>query len=203
MADRAFEKGFRSPENCRKDELPTLKGKGSAEIVKKNIYRLLHMAEKILWAPWRGEFVSGARKDGCIFCLKPSEEDSEALIFERRQKVFGLLNRFPYNSGHMMIAPYRHVTSIEDLQTEEAEELFGLLKDSIAVLKMEMRPEGFNIGFNIGKAAGAGFEHVHMHIVPRWTGDTNFMPVLASTKVMPEHLSHTLERIKSGFRRLG
>ncbi|MEJ5293241.1 MAG: HIT domain-containing protein [Candidatus Methanosuratincola sp.] len=161
------------------------------------------MSERILWAPWRGEFVSAAKKEGCIFCKKPSEDDPESLIFERRERVFGMLNRFPYNSGHLMIAPYRHVTDVGDLQKEEVEDLFALLRDSIAVLRKEMRPEGFNVGFNIGRAAGAGFEHIHMHVVPRWTGDTNFMPVLASTKVMPEHLLRTLERIRAGFRGTG
>ncbi len=169
----------------------------------KNIWDItLLMDKRILWAPWRGEFVAGAKKEGCIFCLKGSEDDMASLIFERRGKVFGMLNRFPYNTGHIMISPYRHITSIEDLQKEEADDIFALMKDSIAVLKMEMGPEGFNIGFNVGKVAGAGFEHLHMHIVPRWTGDTNFMPVLASTKVMPEHLLKTMERIKEGFRRL-
>ncbi|MDI9644045.1 MAG: HIT domain-containing protein [Candidatus Verstraetearchaeota archaeon] len=162
--------------------------------------------EKILWAPWRVEFVTGGEgnKEGCIFCLSASEqEDEKNLIFERRSKVFGMLNKFPYNTGHIMIAPYRHITSIEGFEKEEWDDLTGLLKDAVAVLREQMRPDGFNIGFNIGKAAGAGFDHIHLHIVPRWSGDTNFMPVLSSVKVMPEHLSRTLERIRKGFRERG
>jgi len=162
----------------------------------------------IIWAPWRMAFIERrkkkdpryAEKRGCIFCAKPAENDDELnFIYSRREKAFGMLNSFPYNSGHLMIAPFRHVTALEDLSGDEWRDLIRLLQDSLGALRGSMRPEGFNVGFNIGKASGAGFEHVHLHIVPRWAGDTNFMPAIADTKVIPEGLRETYRKIKAGI----
>ncbi|MGQ9759758.1 MAG: HIT family protein [Candidatus Methanomethylicaceae archaeon] len=155
---------------------------------------------KTLWAPWRLEFITDERK-GCIFCEKPKEnDDARNLIFKRRDYVFGILNRFPYNAGHLMIAPYRHLTNIEEFTAEEWRDLLELLKDSLAALKKTMSPDGFNIGFNIGRAAGAGYDHTHLHVVPRWSGDTNFMPVLSETKVISEHLEETYRKLRDIIR---
>jgi ATP adenylyltransferase len=155
---------------------------------------------KTLWAPWRVAFIAGKKEKGCIFCNKPTEQkDGKNMIFGRREKVFGMMNKYPYNSGHLLIAPYRHVTCMEDLQAEEWTDLLHLLQDSIKALGNQMHPEGYNIGFNVGKASGAGFEHIHLHIVPRWAGDTNYMPVLSETKVIPEHLNETFRKVKEGL----
>jgi ATP adenylyltransferase len=155
---------------------------------------------KILWAPWRGVFLT-EKKDICIFCEKPKENNDEKnFIFSRRKYVFGMLNKYPYNSGHVMISPYRHVTNIEDLTKEEWNDMIDLLNDCIKVIKKIMSPDGFNIGFNIGKVAGAGYEHIHLHIVPRWLGDTNFMPILSETKVISEHLEETYKKLVIYFK---
>lgn len=156
---------------------------------------------KTLWAPWRFAFVTKEKSGECIFCAKPAEnDDRKNYIYERRELVFGVLNRFPYNSGHLMIAPYRHVVSFADLRDDEWMGILELLRDTMKVLNDLMHPEGFNLGFNVGKASGAGYEHLHLHVVPRWSGDTNFMPVLSDTKVIPEHLEETFGRIKDSFR---
>ncbi len=150
---------------------------------------------KRLWAPWRLEFIK-SKGDTCIFCSSPREgDDRKSRIFARRKYVFGMLNAFPYNPGHILIAPYRHVTEMTSISSEEWRESLQLLKESTAAIKGVMEPHGFNIGFNVGAAAGGGFEHLHMHVVPRWRGDSNFMPVLAETKVLPEHLDSTYKRI--------
>jgi len=154
-----------------------------------------------IWAPWRSTFVSAGKCKGCIFCDAPKpNQDDEAMIFARRASIFGMMNRFPYNTGHVLIAPYRHVTAVEDLSAGEWEEMRCLMSDCISAIRGSMAPDGFNIGFNVGKTAGAGFEHIHMHIVPRWNGDTNLMPVLADTKVMPEHLEMTFAKIRDRLR---
>ncbi len=156
---------------------------------------------RTLWAPWRFTFVTARRDGRCIFCDAPkSERDDASMIFARRGSVFGMMNRFPYNSGHVLIAPYRHVSAVEDLSPGEWEDMRCLMNSSIGAIRECMKPDGFNVGFNVGRTAGAGFEHVHMHIVPRWDGDTNFMPVLADTKVMPEHLERTFAKIRDGLR---
>jgi len=152
---------------------------------------------KILWAPWRASYVEKPGEN-CIFCKKVREnKDEENLIILRGQRSFIMLNRYPYNTGHLMIAPYRHVADIEDLTEDEAVEIFKLLRESIKAVKKAFKPDGFNIGVNLGRAAGAGVEgHIHIHAVPRWLGDTNFMPVTANTKVMPISLEEAYERIK-------
>ena len=158
---------------------------------------------KLLWAPWRASYVEKP-EETCIFCEKTGEnKDEENLIILRGQRSFIILNRYPYNTGHLMIAPYRHVANVEDLTEEEVMEIFKLLRESIKAVKKAFKPDGFNIGVNIGKVAGAGIEgHIHIHVVPRWLGDTNFMPVTANTKVMPISLNETYERIKRAMQSL-
>ena len=131
--------------------------------------------------------------EGCIFCDLPSEDDDErTMILARGERTFVLLNSFPYNPGHLMVAPFRHTGDLEDLTVEELAEADGFLQRSVRSLREEMAPHGFNIGLNLGRVAGAGVPgHVHWHVVPRWTGDTNFMPVIGQTKVLPQLLGET------------
>ncbi len=156
---------------------------------------------KQLWAPWRIEYILMEKPKECIFCVKPRENNDERnLILYRGRYCFIILNLFPYNNGHLMIAPYRHVSSIEDMNNNEIFEMGLLTRASIKLLRKTLNPDGFNVGFNIGRAAGAGIEeHVHMHIVPRWHGDTNFMPVLGNTKVIPEALKETYSKLKANI----
>ena len=137
----------------------------------------------------------------CIFCTKPRERrDAENLILYRSRLHFVILNAYPYNNGHLMVVPYRHVAELEALTPEERAEMMEVVACSVRVLKQALRPDGFNIGLNLGLSAGAGIaEHLHVHLVPRWTGDTNFMPVLAETRVLPEHLQATYERLRPFF----
>lgn len=160
---------------------------------------------RVLWAPWRVEYVvSASEKRGCIFCEKPAQgRDEENLIVWRGRTCFVILNRFPYNNGHFMVAPYRHVARLDELSNEEILEMWRLVSVGISVIEGTMGAEGFNVGINLGKAAGAGVEdHIHVHVVPRWEGDTNFMPVLSETKVIPEHLAATWRRLKEGFEKV-
>lgn len=159
---------------------------------------------KIFWAPWRMKYIKsfGEKRDECIFCSKPKENrDEENLILYRGERGFIILNRFPYNSGHLMVAPYRHVRELEELSEDELLELMKLLIMSIKALKEEYKPEGFNVGANIGRVAGAGIEgHIHFHVVPRWGGDTSFMSVLSETKIIPELLEETYRRLVKYFK---
>jgi ATP adenylyltransferase len=143
----------------------------------------------------------GGHDDACIFCEKPATLEDEAQFILRRGKhCFALLNIYPYNTGHLMVAPYRHVADLEDLTIEESSELLELASLCVQAIKECMHPEGMNLGINLGKAAGAGFDaHLHLHVVPRWVGDTNFMPVVGETKVLPEALEQTYTRIKSAL----
>jgi ATP adenylyltransferase len=157
---------------------------------------------EILWAPWRIEYIESTdRPDGCIFCIKPAETDDRAnLIVHRGVRAFVILNRFPYNNGHLMVVPYRHTADLSALDPEERAELFDLLVASQRALVSGLRPHGFNIGMNLGRTGGAGIEdHLHFHIVPRWNGDTNFMPVLGHTKVVSEGLERTWEKLVPAF----
>jgi ATP adenylyltransferase len=153
-----------------------------------------------LWAPWRMEYIDSAREGegGCIFCDLPAEGDDEkSYILIRSKRAFAILNKFPYNSGHLMIAPFRHVGEVEQLEDEEALDLHHLLQKSLKALKEAMKPDGFNIGMNLGQVAGAGIpDHLHWHVVPRWNGDTNFMPVVGETKVLPEQLAQSYEKLR-------
>ncbi|MDR7545327.1 MAG: HIT domain-containing protein [Armatimonadota bacterium] len=150
-----------------------------------------------LWAPWRLSYVAGPREPGCVFCQVPQAgDDRAALIVHRGELVYVLLNRYPYNSGHLMVVPFRHVARLDQLSADEAEALIRLTGQAIAGLERAMAAEGFNVGLNLGRAAGAGIEdHLHVHVVPRWAGDTNFMPVLGDTKVLPQHLDETYSRV--------
>ena len=154
-----------------------------------------------LWAPWRMEYVERPSETGCILCQKPGEQNDEAnFILYRGQSNFIILNTFPYNPGHLMIAPYRHTANPQDLTDDEAKEHFDIVRKGIALLTRALKPAGFNVGMNIGKVAGAGIEeHLHTHIVPRWQGDANFMPVLSNTKVIPEALAATYKKLKSAI----
>ncbi|AMM54204.1 HIT family protein [Pyrococcus kukulkanii] len=156
---------------------------------------------KILWAPWRIEYIRSPKYEGCIFCDFPKENrDKERLILYRGKHAFIIMNNYPYNPGHVMVAPYRHVKSIEDLTDEEMLEIMKLAALVMKAIRKVMKPDGFNLGFNIGKVAGAGIDgHVHLHIVPRWNGDTNFMPVIADTKVIPESLEQAYDEIKQAI----
>lgn len=149
-----------------------------------------------LWAPWRLEYLAGARSDGCFLCeAARGTDDRSARVVGRSALGFLILNRFPYNSGHLMAAPNRHVTRLDALPAADARGLWDLVGVAVLALEHAMAPQGFNIGINLGLAAGAGFEHLHVHVVPRWAGDTNYMPVLGDTKVLPEHLDQTYERL--------
>ena len=151
-----------------------------------------------LWAPWRIEYIKKADEPGCIFCNKAAENNDAAnLILCRGQHSFVIMNSYPYNPGHLMVAPYRHIANLEELTEEERREHFEIVSRSVKVLRQVFNPGGFNIGINLGKAAGAGIDdHVHTHIVPRWQGDTNFMAVLSDVKVLPEALADTYQKLR-------
>jgi ATP adenylyltransferase len=137
-------------------------------------------------------------EDECIFCAKPAEDDDAAnLIVHRGERCFVILNLYPYTNGHLMVAPFEHVARIQDIPAETTAEMMALAQQAISVLQAKYEPHGFNVGFNQGRVAGAGVEHhIHMHVVPRWGGDTNFMPVLADTRVMPQTLEQSYEALK-------
>jgi ATP adenylyltransferase len=155
-----------------------------------------------LWAPWRMEYIRNADKvEGCIFCLFPAEQEDEArLILLRGEHAFIILNAYPYSNGHLMITPYRHTADLDDLSDEEMLELMRLTRRAVNLLKKAFRPDGFNIGINMGRVAGAGIaDHVHIHVVPRWNGDTNFMPVLGDVRVMPESLEAVYRQLSEAL----
>lgn len=158
---------------------------------------------RYLWAPWRMDYILEEKQKGCIFCKKPMErKDKKNLILWKGSYAFVIMNKFPYNNGHLMVVPKRHCIDLDQLGGEEFQELSYLLKASAQILKECLHPNGFNIGMNIGKVGGAGEEHIHFHIVPRWTGDTNFMPVLSETKIIPEYLEKTYQKLHSAFKGL-
>ena len=154
-----------------------------------------------LWAPWRMEYIGGGPPVGCIFCERPKlGDDREALIVARRERVYAILNRFPYNNGHLMIVPYRHVADLAELDAAERLALFDTASEAVSVLRDAMGPEGFNLGVNLGRVAGAGVaDHLHLHVVPRWNGDTNFMPVTGLAKVISQHLLDTQAALAPRF----
>jgi ATP adenylyltransferase len=160
------------------------------------------MAEQRLWAPWRLEYIKGPKDGECIFCAAEQLADDEsAYIVHRGEHCFVILNAFPYNNGHVMVAPYAHQASIEGLDEATLTEMMLLAQRSIGVLRDEYGPEGFNIGINQGKIAGAGVEdHAHLHVVPRWGADTNFMPVVGGTRVLPQVLSDSWKALSERFR---
>ncbi len=154
-----------------------------------------------LWAPWRLAYIKGPEPEGCIFCTKPAEDrDEENLIVWRGRSAFVMLNRFPYNSGHVMAVPVRHTGELDDLTPEEVADLWEAVRRSVGALRRALGAQAFNIGINLGRAAGAGItDHLHVHVVPRWVGDTNFMPVLADVKVIPQHLLDTYRQLREAF----
>jgi len=151
-----------------------------------------------LWAPWRMEYVLMEKPEGCIFCQKLEEGKDEAnFVLFRGRANFVMMNLFPYNPGHLMVAPHRHTSELEDLTQKELLEHFELVRRMVSLLKKSVGAQGFNIGLNLEEVAGAGVaEHLHTHIVPRWLGDTNYMPVTAGTKVIPEGVAATYRRLK-------
>ncbi len=159
------------------------------------------MADNILWAPWRISFVKGKKETGCVFCKRLKMKDSpENLVVYRGRYCVVILNKYPYNSGHSMVVPKRHVGDIEKLTPKEAQEFFSLTQKAVKVMKKALRPHSLNLGMNLGKASGAGIPgHLHMHIVPRWIGDTNFMPVFGQTKVISVPLEPMYDALKKGF----
>lgn len=156
-----------------------------------------------LWSPWRYRYVSSASgENGCIFCLASAESDDKTNhVLLRAERNFVLLNAFPYTSGHLMIAPYTHVGTLEEADPATLEEMIVIAQSMERALRKVYRPDGLNLGFNIGKSAGAGIAgHIHMHVLPRWTGDVNFMTAIGETRVLPEDLDTTYERLKAQLR---
>lgn len=157
---------------------------------------------KTLWAPWRIEYVLQEKPEECIFCIDAPEEmdDRDELIVSRGESSFVMMNLYPYNNGHLMVSPYQHTAEIMEISDEAHLEMMHCIQEWTDVIRECMNPEGFNIGANLGKVAGAGVEdHYHMHIVPRWGGDTNFMPILGHTKVVVEGLEETWETLTSTY----
>lgn len=159
-----------------------------------------------IWTPWRMKYIKGDTKDaGCIFCMAAEgSDDRENLVFYRGQHVFMILNRYPYTSGHVMCVPYAHQAQLQDLLEETRIELMACMTKTVAVLQQVYEPEGFNVGLNLGAVAGAGVaEHLHIHIVPRWVGDTSFMTAVGDTRVLPESLDETYRRVKDAWEAVG
>ncbi|MCS7144922.1 MAG: HIT domain-containing protein, partial [Archaeoglobaceae archaeon] len=155
--------------------------------------------EKI-FAPWRIRYVLAPKSKDCVFCSAVKGDERNLLVVHKAEKSFVVMNHYPYNPGHVMICPKRHVPSTEDLTDEELLEMMKLLNLSIKAIRVAMNPDGFNLGVNLGRVAGAGIvEHLHLHVVPRWSGDTSFMPVLADVQIIPEALEESYEKIKKAF----
>ena len=176
---------------------------------------------KQLWCPWRLEYILGPKPDSCVFCISEhpqakhpesagrlapedaerfAQEDAERLVLYRGRKNFVIMNKYPYNNGHLMVTPYRHLMDICDLDEDERNELMLLLQVCTSILKSRFTPQGINIGLNLGAAAGAGIrEHLHFHLVPRWNGDSSFMAVMDEIRVVPEHLASTYAALKPLF----
>ena len=154
-----------------------------------------------LWAPWRLEYVTGSKAEvGCVFCTEQTLPPSDSLIVHTGAQGYVILNRFPYNPGHLMVLPNRHVPALADLSVDELHELADLTRLAEAALVNAYRPQGINVGINLGLSAGAGIrEHLHVHLVPRWNGDTNFISVVGETRVLPEDLQHSTARLRPVF----
>ena len=156
---------------------------------------------KTMWAPWRMEYILGDKEETCIFCRAISEKDE--LMLYRGDKTIVVMNKYPYINGHLLVAPVRHVAALDQLKRNEKGPLLETVEKAIGILKEAMQPDGFNVGLNLGKVAGAGVEeHLHFHIVPRWFGDTNALTVFADVRVIPEHLKATCNKLKSYFKKL-
>jgi ATP adenylyltransferase len=156
---------------------------------------------KPLWAPWRLDYVTHAdEQSGCVFCAEAAGEVEDSLVVHRGERAFAVLNKFPYSSGHLLVAPLAHVGDLAAIGDETALEVHRLALRAIDALRAIYSPDGFNLGWNLGRVAGAGIaDHVHLHVVPRWSGDTSFMPVLGDVKVLPEHLHATRERVTAAW----
>jgi ATP adenylyltransferase len=154
-----------------------------------------------LWAPWRMDYILGDRPKGCIFCPdNNSESDEKRLLLYGGERSVIMMNRFPYNNGHLMVAPRKHTSTLDNLDNEDLLDLVKKVRWSVQVLRQTMSPDAFNVGLNLGSVAGAGVEaHIHFHVVPRWNGDTSFMPVFAEVRVIPEHLQQTYARLLPCF----
>jgi ATP adenylyltransferase len=157
---------------------------------------------KHLWTPWRKKYMQGPKvQNGCIFCCALEQEDSQSLIVHHGKTAYVILNRYPYTNGHLMIVPNDHQSSLDDLPPETRAEMMELLSKAISVLRKVYNPQGFNLGGNIGEAAGAGVaDHVHFHVLPRWLGDTNFMTAIGETRVLPETLDETLQKMTASWK---
>ena len=155
-----------------------------------------------LWAPWRMQYIGGEQRPGCLFCRvieHPDDPDAELVVW-RTEGAIVMLNKFPYNPGHALVAPIKHTATLEELDDDQGRDLFRALRRTLLVLRTTMKPDGFNAGANIGTAAGAGVpDHVHLHVVPRWNGDTNFMAVIDDVKVVNEALGQTAAKLKRAF----
>jgi ATP adenylyltransferase len=162
-----------------------------------------YRAMERLWAPWRLQYVksaSDADEMECVFCAKQGADDHDALVVHRGERCFAMLNLYPYTNGHLMVAPYRHLAKPGDLDADERAELWELFARSLDVLDATLKPHGANAGLNLGRPAGAGVEgHLHLHVVPRWNGDVNFMPVLADVRVMAQHLDDTWQLLRDAW----
>ena len=161
---------------------------------------------KVLWAPWRMTYILSDQKDSqCIFCpTKNRNQDRSRLILWVGPLTMVMMNRFPYINGHLLVAPARHVSDLDSLSSEEMFDLLGMVRESISILKRAMNPEGFNVGLNLGKVAGAGVEEqMQFHIVPRWNGDTNYMTVLGEIRVIPQHIEETYSKLLPFFQKIG
>jgi ATP adenylyltransferase len=158
---------------------------------------------EVLWAPWRIEYILGKREKYCIFCPEgDGHSDEERLILHRGRLTMVVMNKYPYNNGHLLVAPWRHVSTLDQLRDDEMLDIMSWLRACTLILKSIMRPDGFNVGLNLGASAGAGVEdHLHFHVVPRWNGDTNFMTVFADVRSIPEHLKQTYVKLLPNFKK--
>ena len=159
---------------------------------------------KVLWAPWRMAYLGAKRAEGCIFCAATSGDPRQRLLLGTTAASVVMLNRYPYQNGHLMVAPRRHTAALSALPADEHADLAETLRRALASLEAAFRPDGFNLGMNLGACAGAGVvDHLHWHVVPRWAGDTNFMPAVADVRVMPQHLLDVYDRLRPAFDWLG
>ena len=156
---------------------------------------------QVLWAPWRMSYIEGSKSEGCIFCTSTDAASlRSSLILGTSQQSRVMLNKYPYNNGHLLIAPHRHTAQLTELPEAEFQDLMALLRRAVAIVNAAFRPQGVNVGMNLGVCAGAGVaDHLHWHVVPRWMGDTNFMPVVGSVRVMPQHLFDCYDRLRPYF----
>ncbi len=156
---------------------------------------------EVKFTPWRMQYIAGPKPDGCVFCAAAaSQDDAATYVVARGQRCFAILNTFPYNNGHLMVVPYAHIADVTSLAAEVADELWAMVRTAIAVLREAMHPDGFNVGMNLGRTAGAGIaDHLHMHVVPRWGGDNNFMSVVSGTRLIPQSLEETWRVLREAW----